>query len=269
MLEQDNYQALAFERDGRVLTIRINLPERMNVVTEQLHHEMGRVFIDAADDPDSDVIVLTGAGKVFCAGGDLQWLAGELEHGLPPFVGEAHIMRRIVGSLLECPKPVIAAVNGDAMGFGASIALLCDIVIAVDHARFADPHCKVGLSTGDGGSLIWPQLVGFTKAKHYLLTGDAIDAVEAERIGLISLVKPADEFTDFVAAYARRLAAGAQTAIRYSKLTANIPLRQMAASVYEAMIAYEGLTKHTADYREGVSAFVERRKPRFGEDNSG
>jgi enoyl-CoA hydratase len=177
-------------------------------------------------------------------------------------------MRRIVGSLLECPKPVIAAVNGDAMGFGASIALLCDVVIAVEHARFADPHCKVGLSTGDGGSLIWPQLIGYAKAKHYLLTGDALDAVEAERIGLISLVKPEAEFAEFVAAYARKLAAGAQTAIRYSKITANIPLRQMAASVYEAMIAYEGLCKHTPDYREGVSAFLERRKAKFGGDDS-
>ena len=268
MMQQADYQALAFERDGRVLTIRINLPERMNVVTERLHQEMGRVFIDAADDPESDVIVLTGAGKVFCAGGDLQWLAGELEHGLPPFVGEAQIMRRIVGSLLECPKPVIAAVNGDAMGFGASIALLCDVVIAVEHARLADPHCKVGLSTGDGGSLIWPQLIGYAKAKHYLLTGEALDAVEAERIGLISLVKPEAEFADFVTSYARKLAAGAQTAIRYSKITANIPLRQMAASVYEAMIAYEGLCKHTPDYREGVTAFVERRRPNFGADNS-
>jgi enoyl-CoA hydratase len=264
MLDPSTYSALAFSREHRVLTIRINMPERMNVVTEQLHNEMARVFNDAADDKDSDVIILTGTGKAFCAGGDLQWLAGELDQGLPPFVSEAQTMRRIVGSLLECPKPVIAAVNGDAMGFGASIALLCDVVIAVEHARFADPHCKIGLSTGDGGSLIWPQLIGYAKAKHYLLTGDALDAVEAERIGLISLVKSADEFDLFVANYAAKLAAGAQTAIRYSKITANIPLRQMASSVYEAMIAYEGLCKHTADYREGVTAFIERRKPQFG-----
>lgn len=268
MLEQANYQALAFERAGRVLTIRINLPERMNVVTQRLHQEMSRVFIDAADDPDSDVIVLTGVGKVFCAGGDLQWLADELKEGLPPFVGEAQVMRRIVGSLLECPKPVIAGVNGDAIGFGASIALLCDIVIAVEHARFADPHCKLGLSTGDGGSLIWPQLIGYAKAKHYLLTGDALDATEAERIGLISMVRPEAEFSAFIESYASKLAAGAQTAIRYSKITANIPLRQMAASVYEAMIAYEGLCRYTPDYREGVTAFIERRRAKFGGDDS-
>ena len=268
MIDPARYETLAFERDGRVLTIRINLPERLNVVTERLHTEMSRVFHDAADDRESDVIVLTGAGQVFCAGGDLQWLADELEHGIPPFVREAQTMRRIVGSLLECPKPVIAAVNGDAMGFGASIALLCDVVIATENARFADPHCKVGLSTGDGGSLIWPQLIGYAKAKHYLLTGDAVDATEAERIGLITFVKPEAEFAGFVAKYAARLAAGAQSAIRYSKITANIPLRQMAASVYEAMIAYEGLCKQTPDYREGVKAFLDRRRPRFGADDS-
>jgi enoyl-CoA hydratase len=266
MIDQGQYEALRFDYAGQVLTISINLPDRLNVVTEQLHHEMARVFHDAAFDPDCRVIVLTGVGRVFCAGGDLTWLADELRDGLPPFVVESHIMRRIVGGLLECPKPVIAKVNGDAIGFGASIALLCDIVIAADSARFADPHCRLGLSTGDGGSMIWPQLIGYAKAKHYLLTGDALDAVEAERIGLISLVKPATELDEFVIAYADRMANGAQAAIQYSKITANIPLRQMAASVYEAMIAYEGLCKHTADYREGVAAFTERRRPVFRGD---
>lgn len=264
MIDQAQYEALRFDYVGRVLTISIDLPDRLNVVTEQLHSEMARVFHDAAFDPDCAVIVLTGVGRVFCAGGDLDWLADELRDGLPPFVVESHVMRRIVGGLLECPKPVIAKVNGDAIGFGASIALLCDIVIAADNARFADPHCRLGLSTGDGGSMIWPQLIGYAKAKHYLLTGDALDAVEAERIGLISLVKPAGELDAFVTGYAERMAKGAQTAIQYSKITANIPLRQMAASVYEAMIAYEGLCKHTADYREGVAAFKERRRPVFG-----
>jgi enoyl-CoA hydratase len=263
MMPAEQYSTLAFDYAGRVLTIRIDMADRLNVVTEQLHAEMATVFEHAARDPDCDVIVLTGAGRTFCAGGDLQWLADELKDGLAPFVGESHVMRRIVGSLLECPKPVIAAVNGDAIGFGASIALLCDVVIAADTARFADPHVRLGLSTGDGGSLIWPQLIGYAKARHYLLTGDALDAVEAERIGLIALVKPKDEFNGFVASYAARMAGGAQTAIRYSKITANLPLRQLAATVYEAMIAYEGLCKHTEDYREGVTAFLEKRKPQY------
>jgi enoyl-CoA hydratase len=246
-----------------VLTISINLPERMNVVTRELHEEMARVFFDAADDPDSDVIILTGEGSVFCAGGDMDWLHGELRDGLAPFVGEVKTMKRIVQGLLDCPKPVIARVNGDAMGFGATLALLCDVVIAVDTARFADPHVKVGLSAGDGGALIWPQLIGYAKAKHYLLTGEPVPALEAERLGLITFAVPAGEFEGYAEKYAERLARGAQSAIRYTKTTANMPLRQLLITVFEAGAAYEGLCRHTADYREGVTAFVERRRPDF------
>jgi enoyl-CoA hydratase len=262
-MDQGSYRTLKFSRAGRVLTISISLPEKVNVVTHELHEEMARVFHDAADDPESDIIILTGAGAVFCAGGDMNWLHDELRTGFAPFVVESRTMKRIVHGLLDCPKPVIARVNGDAMGFGASVALLCDVVIAVESARFADPHVKVGLSAGDGGALIWPQLIGFAKAKHYLLTGEAIGAVDAERLGLISFAVPAEEFDGFVSKYAERMARGAQTAIRYTKVTANIALRNLLTSVFEAGVAYEGLCKHTADYREGVTAFVEKRRANF------
>jgi enoyl-CoA hydratase len=262
-MDQSRYKTLLFSRAGRVLTITINLAEKLNVVTHQLHEEMAQVFQDAADDPDSDIIILTGAGHVFCAGGDMNWLKDELENGIAPFITESRTMKRIVHSLLDCPKPVIARVNGDAMGFGASIALLCDIVIAVDTAKFADPHVKVGLSTGDGGSLIWPQLIGYAKAKHYLLTGEAVGAVDAERLGLITFAIPAEEFDAYVTKYAERMARGPQSAIRYTKITTNIGLRNLLTSVFEAGIAYEGLCKHTADFREGVTSFLEKRRPNF------
>jgi enoyl-CoA hydratase len=262
-MDQSKYQTLRFTRAGRVLTITINLPEKLNAVTHQLHEEMATVFDHAADDPESDIIILTGAGNVFCAGGDLAWLKQELDEGFPPFVNEIRTMKRIVHGVLDCPKPIIARVNGDAMGFGASIALLCDIVIAKNTARFADPHVKVGLSAGDGGALMWPLLIGHTKAKHYLLTGEALDAVEAERLGLITFAIPDAEFDDYVTKYAERMARGAQSAIRYTKMTANIGLRQMLPSLFEAGAAYEGLCKHTADFREGVTAFLEKRRPKF------
>jgi enoyl-CoA hydratase len=262
-MDQAAYKTLRFDRAGRVLTITIDMAEKLNVVTEQLHNEMARVFNDAADDPDSDVIILTGAGHVFCAGGDMNWLRDEMVTGLMPFVVESRTMKRIVHGLLDCPKPVIARVNGDAMGFGASIALLCDVVIAVETARFADPHVKIGLSAGDGGALIWPQLIGYAKAKHYLLTGDPIGAIEAERLGLVTFALPAAEFAGFAEKYAERMARGAQTAIRYTKITTNLGLRNLLTSVFEAGAAYEGLCKHTADYREGVSAFLEKRRPVF------
>jgi enoyl-CoA hydratase len=262
----EGYETLSFVREGRVLTIVMDRPEVMNAVSHQLHVEMGRVFIEAADDPDTDIIILTGAGQAFSAGGDVNWMADMAAGRRGPFVEEVRVMRRIIHGVLDCPKPVIAKVNGDAMGFGASIALLCDIVIAADTARFADPHVKLGLVAGDGGALIWPQLIGFAKARHYLLTGDAVAAPEAERMGLITFSVPAAELDEFVAKYAGKLARGAQTAIRYTKSATNIALRQLFSSVGEAAIAYEGLATYTGDFREGVASFMEKRRPEFGKD---
>ena len=259
----EHYEMLTFEREGRILTIRMNRPEVLNAVTPLLHEEMARAFFDAADDPESDIIILTGTGSVFCAGGDFDWLEDQAAGRREPFVNEAKSMRRIVMGLLDCPKPVIAKVNGDAIGFGASIALLCDIVIAAEDARFADPHVKLGLVAGDGGALIWPQLIGFGKAKHYLLTGDAIDAVAAERCNLISFAVPPAELDLYVAKYAQRLARGAQSAIRYTKSVTNIALRQLFSSVFEAGVAYEGLATYTADFGEAVRAYREKRPPSF------
>ncbi|MET0546076.1 MAG: enoyl-CoA hydratase-related protein [Caulobacterales bacterium] len=259
----ESYQFLTFARDGRVLTITMNRPELLNAINHELHEELARVFYEAADEAESDVIVLTGAGKAFSAGGDAKWLTEQKSGKRNPFVLESKSMRRIVHSVLDCPKPIIAKVNGDAFGFGASIALLCDIIIAADTARFADPHVKLGLVAGDGGALIWPQLIGFAKAKHYLLTGDAIGAKEAEAMNLITFAVPAGELDEYVAKYATKLTRGAQTAIRYTKTVTNIALRQLFSSVFEAGVAYEGLTTYTQDFHEGVDALLEKRRPDF------
>ncbi|HET8612094.1 MAG TPA: enoyl-CoA hydratase-related protein [Sphingomonas sp.] len=262
----EGYETLNFAREGRVLTIMMNRPEVMNAVSHRLHVEMGRVFIEAAEDPETDIIILTGVGQAFSAGGDVNWMADMAAGKRGPFVEEVRVMRRIIHGVLDCPKPIIAKVNGDAMGFGASIALLCDIVIAADTARFADPHVRLGLAAGDGGALIWPQLIGFAKARHYLLTGEAVAAPEAERMGLITFAVPAAELDEFVAKYAGKLARGAQSAIRYTKSAVNIALRQLFASVGEAAIAYEGLTTYTGDFREGIASFIEKRRPEFGKE---
>lgn len=262
----EGYETLRFVREGRVLTIVMDRPEVMNAVSHQLHMEMGRVFVEAADDPDSDIVILTGAGQAFSAGGDVHWLSDMAAGRRDPFVEEVRVMRRIIHGLLDCPKPVIAKVNGDAMGFGASIALLCDIVIAADTARFADPHVKLGLVAGDGGAIIWPQLIGYAKARHYLMTGDAVAAPEAERMGLITFSVPAADLDEYVAKYAAKLARGAQSAIRYTKSATNLALRQIFSSVGETAIAYEGLATYTEDFREGVAAFIGKRRPEFGKD---
>lgn len=259
----DDYKSLAFSREGRVLTITMNRPELLNAVSHAMHVELGRVFDEAADDPDSDVIVLTGAGRAFSAGGDSDWLGKQMRGEREPFVREIRVIRRIVQSVLDCPKPIIAKVNGDAFGFGASIALICDVIFAAEDARFADPHVKVGLAAGDGGAFIWPQLIGYAKAKHYLLTGEAIAARDAEDMNLITFAVPADELDESVSKYAARLARGAQSAIRYTKMATNAPLRQLFSTVFEIGAAYEGLCLDTEDFREGIGAMLERRRPEF------
>jgi enoyl-CoA hydratase/carnithine racemase len=258
----DDYGDLTFRRDGRVLTILFNRPDTLNAVTALMHRELGRVFFEAADDPESDVIVVTGAGKAFSAGGDYNWMREKNEKP-PPFAPLGRDVRNIIYSIIDCPKPIIARVNGDAFGLGASIALHCDIIVAADRARFADPHVRAGLVPGDGGMLIWPQLFGFAKAKEHLLLGTSITAVDAERLGAINRVVPTEQLDEVVSSYAERLLSGAQVAIRYTKSITNILLRQNFNSVFEAGVAYEGLTLYTRDHDEGVKAFLEGRKPKF------
>ncbi len=263
-MDFSTYEAIAFSRDGRILTVTLNRPETLNAADPVLQEELARVFDDCAQDPGSDVVVLTGAGRAFSAGGDLQWMRSRT-FDERAFAMEARSARTTVFSILDCPKPIIAKVNGDAIGLGATLALMCDFVIASETARFADPHVRVGLAAGDGGAVIWPQLIGFSRAKAYLLLGDTLDAAEAARIGLITLAVPSDALDEVTARYAARLAAGAQQAIRYTKIAVNLQLKQIMANVFDAGIAYEGLTMASRDHKEAVSAFIEKRKPVFGQ----
>jgi len=256
------YQCIEFSRAGRILTVRLNRPTQRNAVNGRLHHELSRVFTDVQRDPGSDVIVLTGNGQAFCAGGDIDWMQQSVDDPTE-FERTAREAKDIVYTQLDLEKPLICRLNGHATGLGASLALLCDIVIAAQEAKIGDPHVSVGLVAGDGGALIWPQLVGYAKAKKYLLTGDLMTAVEAERIGLVTDVVPSSELDTAVDALAQRLAAGATKAIRWSKITANLPLRQLFHSYFDAGVAYECMSNLTEDHAEAVRAFRERRKPVF------
>ncbi|RZL88679.1 MAG: enoyl-CoA hydratase/isomerase family protein [Variovorax sp.] len=257
-----SYQCIEFRRSGRILTVLLNRPEQRNAVNARLHHELSRVFTDVQRDPDSDIVVLTGNGSAFCAGGDIDWMQLSVDEP-DEFEKTAREAKDIVYSQLDLEKPLICRLNGHATGLGASLALLCDIIIASDEARIGDPHVSVGLVAGDGGALIWPQMVGYAKAKKYLLTGELMMAAEAERIGLITDVVPRAGLDAAVDAMAERLAAGATKAIRWSKVTTNLPLRQLFHSYFDAGVAYECLSNLTADHAEAVKAFRERRKPVF------
>jgi enoyl-CoA hydratase len=257
----DHYQSLAFELKDRIMTVYLNRPHKLNVFTAEMEREVCQFLHDGATDKDFDVVILTGKGKAFSAGGDIEeWMLPNIQ---APNDCEPTLPKRTVFALLDFPKPILAKLNGHAVGLGATIALYCDVIFAADHAKIADPHVKVGLSAGDGGAIIWPQLIGYAKAREYLMTGEFIPAPKALEIGLINYCLPAEELDAAVDAFARKLLKGAMKAIVATKLTVNLGLKQIATAVMDASIAYELLTVHSEDHAEAVHAFLDKRDPVF------
>ena len=171
--------------------------------------------------------------------------------------------RRIVQNMLDVEQPIVAAINGDALGFAANVALLCDITVAAETAKLADTHVALGAVAGDGGAVIWPLLIGPNRAKEYLMLGDSITGADAARIGLVNYAVPADQVLPKARELAQRLADGPTWAIRWSKLAVNKWLKQQANLIMDAGLAYEALTLTTQDHKEAVKALVEKRKPNF------
>lgn len=258
----ESYQCIEFRRDSRILTIALNRPEQRNAVNGRLHMELSQVFTDAQRDPDSDVVVLTGNGSAFCAGGDIDWMQESVDNP-EEFERTAREGKDIAFTQLDLEKPLICKLNGHATGLGASLALLCDVILCAEEAKIGDPHVSVGLVAGDGGAFIWPQIVGYAQAKKYLLTGELMTATEAERIGLVTEVMPRKDLDAAVDALAQKLASGATRAIRWSKIATNLPLKALFHAHFDAGIAYECLSNRTADHAEAVKAFREKRKPVF------
>lgn len=262
-IDPSKYKALTISREGKILTIAINTPETKNAVNEQLHEELGEVFFDANRDVKSDVVILTGTGSRFCAGGDFTWFQEMIDR---PELWTRDVLptaKQIISGLIGLEKPIISRLNGPAAGLGASIALLCDIVIASDNILIGDPHVKAGLVAGDGGIIIWPQLVGFARAKEMLLTGRMLTAQEAFDMGLINHIVPAEELDARVGALAQELADGATLAIKWTKTVMNLELMRLHTLLSDAALGYETLTNSSYDHQEAVHAFTERRPPNF------
>jgi enoyl-CoA hydratase len=173
------------------------------------------------------------------------------------------ISRRLVVNLLELDKPIVCAIQGDAIGLAATIALLCDVTVAAESARIGDPHCRVGLVAGDGGAAIWPLLVGISRAKEFLMRGTLIKGKDAERIGLVNYAVPQDEVLPKASEIAQELADSATWAIRWTKLSVNRILKQNVLLVLDASMSLEHETMRMEDHREATKAFAEKRKPRF------
>jgi enoyl-CoA hydratase len=262
MLVQTNYKTMRIDRrDNGVVVVTLNRPDRLNAVNGRMHAELATFSRDFANDREMRVLVLTGAGRAFCAGGDFGPgdPIGSNPEG-PTMMVEA---RQIVDHILECEKPIIAAVNGYAMGLGATVALLCDVVVAGTSAVFADTHVNMGIGAGDGGQLIWPHLIGVNKAKYYLMTGDRLTGAEAEDIGLVSFLVEDDQLMPKALEIAEKLAAGAPQAIAASKMAINAYLRSVSSVVMPISLQYEESSMRSADHREAVKAFQEKRSPNF------
>ena len=260
MLNQGEYETILIEkRDDGVAVATLNRPEKLNAVNGRMHTELSRLARDFDDDRESKVLVMTGAGRAFCAGGDFSG-------GQAPGGGGGNMMveaRRIVDNILDCNKPIIAAVNGYAMGLGANIALICDVVVAARSAVFADTHVRMGIGAGDGGQVIWPLLMGVNRAKYHLMTGDRLGADEAERLGLVNFVVDDDQLMEKALAIAARLAQGPLQAIIASKVPINQWIRSQSAQILPLSLAMEEASMHSADAREAQTAFVEKREARF------
>jgi enoyl-CoA hydratase len=253
------YKTLILERQDRLLTIVLNRPDSLNAVNAEMHEELSDVFNFAALDEHSDVVVLTGAGRAFSAGGDLDHIAHNAANP-ELFDKDVRLAKRIVFSLLDLDKPIVCRLNGHAVGLGATLALLCDVVFAADSARIGDPHVAIGLVAGDGGAAIWPQRVGFGRAKEYLLTGELLTAKQAEEIGLINHCVPAAELDAAVAAFCARLLKNSSQAVRWTKVLINLELKRVATAVLDAGIAYEALSVRSAEHRAGVEALIQKQK---------
>jgi enoyl-CoA hydratase len=265
-MDYSRYKAFRVEKDGKLAIVTLDRAHERNSVNHEVHQELITLFVDLADDDEVFAILLTGAGDVFSVGGDVKGMkdrpAGDVSKDEHAVLGPRNA-RRIVYNLLDCEKPIVCAINGHAIGLGATIALLCDIIVMAEDAKIADPHVKVGLVAGDGGAAIWPLLVGPARAKEYLLRGMAATGTEAERIGLVNYSVPRDQVYGKAHEIAKELSEGATWAIRWTKLSVNKSIKDQVNLILETSMALEINTFRTEDHKEAVSAFIEKRKPIF------
>jgi len=256
------YPGLRFERlEHGVLLMTIDRPEHKNATDAPLHRSLSRVWLDIDDDPEVRVVVVTGAGDAFSAGGDLAWVSTMVENydGMKVAFKEAG---DIVYRMTSCSKIIISAINGVAVGAGLAVALMADISIIAEDARFTDGHLRLGVAAGDHANIIWPLLCGLAKAKYYLITSDFIDGKTADDIGLVSKSVPRERLMAEAMAVANKVATGPQDAARWTKRALNLWVQQ-AAPAFDASLAFEMLNFMGRDAAEGVAALQEKRKPEF------
>ncbi|MDK0521353.1 enoyl-CoA hydratase-related protein [Streptomyces sp. ML-6] len=253
--------------DNGVLLITLNRPEAMNALTRDQRERVISLLSEASADPAVRAVVLTATGRGFCAGADLRGTAPTGNRDRVP--GDvARTIRlgaqRLIAAVLDCEKPVVAAVNGTAAGLGAHLAFACDLVLAAESARFIEVFVRRGLVPDAGGAYLLPRLIGPQRAKELMFFGDSLPAAEAERLGLVNRVVPDGELAKTARAWARRLADGPTRAIALTKQLVNASLDADRATAFAAEAAAQEINMTTRDANEGVAAFVERRVPEYG-----
>jgi len=260
------YETLIVEVADSVGRITFNRPEQLNAYSEKMSLELVRAVKDLSENPAARVVVITGNGKAFMAGADINMLKVWSDAPEPAPLVEETLARFFSPNLLEqCPKPVIAAVNGLAFGMGCEIAMGCDIRIASQYAKFAQPEVNIAVITGAGGSQRLPRLVGYGKAVEMILTGDPIEAEEALQIGLVTQMVPGDQLEEAVAATVKKLLKKSDTALR---------LQKEALLLANTCGLYDGIAQElkifasifeSANAKEGINAFLEKRRPNYSQ----
>jgi len=256
----DRYQTILGRLDGRVLTLTLNRPDKLNAVNALMHRELSTIFDEVNLDPDIDIVVLTGAGRAFSAGGDAAWM-----HELADTEGEwrrkAIESRRIWLSLLDLEKPLICKLNGAARGMCATIASLCDAVIAADTATLADSHVNMGLAAADGCNAIWPFLVGFTRTKDLLFNARVLSAADALAIGLVTQVVPAAELDEATGRYVEGLQKRPARTLQLTKMAVNFQMKQLVWPAIENALNLLEMSNFSAEHRNLVTQFEHRKRP--------
>ena len=264
-----DYETIILKKEGHIATITLNRPERMNAVNPQMEREVVAALDDVANDDDVRVVVITGAGRAFCSGADVASVLGGGEESA--LAGSAESMRRYLRGgfqkislgLQKMEKPTIAMVNGAAVGAGCDFAFACDMRVGSENARFRNGFVRIGLIPGAGGTWLYTRLMGLGRGLEFLFSGDFLGAEEAERIGVLNKVVPAQDLERETMELAQKIAKGPPIAIRLSKMQAYRALEVDLGTALEMAAACQALALSTEDHREGVTAFIEKREAQF------
>ncbi|MEU9242659.1 enoyl-CoA hydratase/isomerase family protein [Streptomyces sp. NPDC048385] len=252
---------LTVAADGDVRVVTLNRPERLNGVSEELHRRLSQVWRELAEDTEARAVVLTGAGRAFSAGGDFDHLRRH-HHDAELRERSIRLDRTIQTEMIRFPLPVVAAVNGPAVGLGCSLALGCDLVLMAENTYLADPHVSVGLVAGDGGVTLWPLLTSLLRVKEYLFTGDRIPAGTAVELGLANRVVAAPQLMSEALTLAHRLAAQPAEALRATKAALAAVVEQVSRGGMEAALLAERSTMTSPDHIRIVDELASRASSR-------